>query len=701
MSITLASVFAPRYPELVFGRFAQRRTQHERVRDWWAATDPTPEAERALLSFFGQYYQSGVFIPTGLLASKTAGVQLRWPEADCYYFKPPDYYPEYRWQLASGEVVIWRVSRTEAKRGRALDVRRQLVFLEKMENGVVHFTRRPSAKKQSQASLNKRQLPELAKLHNAYPATSTTELADKLHHFTHRDDTTGFVPKDLKNYLLPQWQAYVADLAFDRVEGSFNAEVAAIHRHGRALIELLSSFGEAERTGLLHSAPDTSYLIDRQRLERLLPGPLYRACWEALRADATTCAHWQARFGTVDHPKLPIRTAQLPGELRAPTHEVLAAQPDQLTAHFYHGDNLRAMRFFGREKLRVDAAYTDPPYNTGGDLFPYRDGYASGAWLSLMQDRLAAARALLGDGLLAISIGEEEVHHLKLLLQSAFGRPPINNIVVRRQDKNLSLQFVEKGLSSLAVGYEYVLLASAAAKPRVQPVYQNKEVTKRSLEGYWKGFWNGADRPTMRYPLLGAEIEQGQWKWKRETGEAAAANYLTYLRAHATRQSLADYWESTGRTLKFVRKNPKGAGKHRGIEHWVPPAATKLRTTNWTDQLVMRSVNQSLGLEFPSPKNPDLIAELLRLTGLPPDGTCLDFFAGSGSTYQAVQQLNAADGGTRRTVLVEQSDSFDRFLLERVMQLSFSPTWKRGTAVGSDGPGVFARLLRECPGDYR
>lgn len=52
---------------------------------------------------------------------------------------------------------------------------------------------------------------------------------------------------------------------------------------------------------------------------------------------------------------------------------------------------------------------------------------------------------------------------------------------------------------------------------------------ERATKGYWKGFWNDADRPTMRYDILGFTPETGQWKWAKETAQDAVENYKIYV----------------------------------------------------------------------------------------------------------------------------------------------------------------------------
>ena len=225
---------------------------------------------------------------------------------------------------------------------------------------------------------------------------------------------------------------------------------------------------------------------------------------------------------------------------------------------YIEGDNLEVLKILQESYLgKVKMIYIDPPYNTGHD-FVYPDsfimdndeynegsGYFSedgsvnykrensatfgkyhSDWCSMVYSRLLLARNLLTeDGVIFVSIGEEEVQSLKSICNEVFGEQNFRNaITVRRFDKNLSLQFVDQGLPSMSVGYEYILMYSKNVDTRYNPVYRKAD-DARALSGYWKGFWNDADRPTMRYEILGVTPTTGQWKWKYELANEAVENY--------------------------------------------------------------------------------------------------------------------------------------------------------------------------------
>ena len=350
---------------------------------------------------------------------------------------------------------------------------------------------------------------------------------------------------------------------------------------------------------------------------------------------------------------------------------------------FVEGDNLEVLKILQKHyHAKIKMIYIDPPYNTGKD-FVYPDNYKEGLdtylewtrqvneegkklstnadtdgryhsnWLNMMYPRLKLARNLLRqDGLIFVSIDDNEQPHLRRLMDEVFGENNlINVLVVRRQDKNLNLQFVDQGLRTLNSGYEYVLVYAKGNQGTINPVRVDLQNSSRASSGYWKGFWNAPDRPTMRYEILGFTPAEGQWKWKPEKAFEAVQNYEQYLAESASRMTLEEYWEANGKNMSFIRRQPNGRGKNGGVEHWIAPSADKLRSTNWTDMLVMRKPSW-LNLPFDSPKNPEFIKELIKM-GADSESLILDFFAGSSSTAHAVLELNAEDGGGRRFIQVQ------------------------------------------------
>lgn len=348
---------------------------------------------------------------------------------------------------------------------------------------------------------------------------------------------------------------------------------------------------------------------------------------------------------------------------------------------YIEGDNLDVLKCLKETYLhKVKMIYIDPPYNTGND-FVYEDDFAESAseylansgqfdeqgnrlvtntesngrfhtdWLNMIYPRLKVARDLLTeDGVIFISISEEEIENMKKVCNEIFGEDFFaNSFITRRYDKNLNRQFMDQGLKSFNIGFEYILCYTKS-KFLFKPVFKAAS-EERASSGYWKGFWNDADRPTMRYDILGFTPETGQWKWSKETAYEAIENYKVYVEQFSDKMTIEEYWEQTGKCKRFIRRNLNGKGKNAGVENWIAPADGILRNTNWTDILTSKADQSTQGL-FDFPKNVDLIKILLECA-TEQDSLVLDFFSGSATTAHAVMQLNAEDGGPRKFIMVQ------------------------------------------------
>ncbi|MEW4308042.1 site-specific DNA-methyltransferase [Rossellomorea marisflavi] len=349
---------------------------------------------------------------------------------------------------------------------------------------------------------------------------------------------------------------------------------------------------------------------------------------------------------------------------------------------YLEGDNLEVLRILqSAYRNKIQIIYIDPPYNTGKD-FVYKDDFHDNLnnykiksnenmksnpetngryhtdWLNMMYPRLKIAKSLLKeDGFIAVSISDEELHNLRKLLDEIFGENNFrNDILVRRYDKNINNQFVDKGLKSLNVGSEHILIYSNSESASLNAVFR-KSNEERSSNGYWKGFWNDADRPTMRYDILGFTPTSGQWKWRKELAEQAVQNYIEYLNNFSDKYTLEEYWENTGKKLKFIRRREHLTGKNMGVEHWVAPSEGILRSSNWNDLLVSESIS-NLEIPFDSPKSTEVIKELLKMLS-DDNATVLDFFSGSSSTAHAVLKLNAEEQAARKFIMVQLQEPTD------------------------------------------
>ena len=377
----------------------------------------------------------------------------------------------------------------------------------------------------------------------------------------------------------------------------------------------------------------------------------------------------------------------------APTTDTLRPRREEsvdfdTTQNLYiEGDNLQVLKLLRENYLgKVKMIYIDPPYNTGND-FVYNDDFAQSAadyvhnsgrkdeegnrlvantesngrfhtdWLNMIYPRLKVAKDLLSeDGVIFISIDDNEAINMRRVCDEVFGAANFRNtIITRRRIKSLNSQFADNGLYSMNVGYEYVLVYARSSEFLMKAIRMQKATTQ--TKGRWDVFWSNADRPTMRYDILGFTPETGQWRNSKEKAEVAVANYKVFENDFADKMTIEEYSAETGIT-DFIRRIPNGTGKNGGVQHWIAPSDTMLRTSDWTD-IEVSQIGKEIDLPFNNPKNKALIVELCRLIREEKDYIVLDFFSGSATTAHAVMQLNAEDGGNRKFIMVQLPEAVD------------------------------------------
>ena len=349
---------------------------------------------------------------------------------------------------------------------------------------------------------------------------------------------------------------------------------------------------------------------------------------------------------------------------------------------YIEGDNLEVLKLLQESYFnKVKMIYIDPPYNTGKD-FIYKDNFTRDKdsyeeeqnikdeegnrlfqntetngrfhsdWCSMIYARLRLAKNLLkDDGVIFISIDDNEVHNLRNICDEVFGEQNfVNTLAIKRGTKSLNSQF-EK-IKSLNVGFEYIIIYKKSNSFCFENPY--KESNENRKKGYWASFYNNVDRPTMRYNVSGISIDKGQWKWSKERGLRAYNNYLAFKNNHVDDVEIFNYWKNnqliyfnnTGFDLEFVRVH------HKSLQYWVTPSEKTIMDTNLLDYVVSGKLQVILGNIFDHPKNTEVIKKILDIITVDND-IILDFFSGSATTSHAVMQLNAEDGGNRKYILVQ------------------------------------------------
>ena len=333
----------------------------------------------------------------------------------------------------------------------------------------------------------------------------------------------------------------------------------------------------------------------------------------------------------------------------------ITAAPDEGYNFILEGDNLHSLYLLEKtHKGRIDVIYIDPPYNTGKSfiyddkIVGVEDSFKHSKWLSFMNVRLSIAQRLLSNtGVIFISINDYEGAPLKLLCDSIFGE---DNFLAQMTWESTT-QPTNAGRAKFSI-QKKVESIYCYAKSKVDKVdflleeAENKlkyphvgrygacrfEIIEKSDAGAYK-------RDSMKFPILGQLPRKGKrWQIGLET---------------------ACELEQRGR-LEIVDGIVKKAvypedekGKRTLIPFWSHLEAERAGTA----QEGKNELNDILGraVGFDTVKPVALLKSLL--SHFPSDGIVLDFFAGSGTTAQAVFELNKEDGGSRRVILCTNNES--------------------------------------------
>lgn len=419
-----------------------------------------------------------------------------------------------------------------------------------------------------------------------------------------------------------------------------------------------------------------------------------------------------------------------------PTHTLIAqdsahnAQPQNANSKnvLIKGDNLEVLKHLKNAYYRkVKMIYIDPPYNTGNGDFIYNDersftsqslaqmanieieeassilnltlknSSTHSAWLSFMYPRLYIARQLLrDDGVIFISIDDNEQANLKLLCDEIFGED--NFVASLCVVDNLKGNNNTDGISQTN---EYCLIYAKnreilkIGELKIQEDDENLQKWNVDSLGYWKegrnikGTGENAPRekrPSMFYPIyLNDNMEISL--------EKSDDFYIEVLPITNGKEMCWNWGKDFLRNNKhelIVKKTENGFNfikKQRPILGDLP--SKKLKTTcyspKYSTSVSSNTIKKIFNKEnvFNYSKSIYLIKDFLQISTTPnSNDIILDFFAGSGTTAQAVMELNAGDNGNREFILVQLDEAIDKSKSKTAYEFCKNE-------LGSENPTIF------------
>jgi adenine-specific DNA-methyltransferase len=722
-----------------------------------------------LYNFFSRFYEDGDFIPQYRYSIKGykyaipyngEEVKLYWATADQYYIKTGLLFRDYTFKT-EGIKVVFRVVEAKEELGSNKATKERFFVLDD-ENPIeineselvirfqyrdliddevrkYEFGERESISSK-QEKINSKIFVTIEKfLKNNKQLEFIKYLIDErklLYHinrFTAKNTRDYFIHKNLKKFLSEQLDYFIKSevlnyetLSEEKYLDKHITRAKTVKEIGEKIIDFLDQIEDFQKRlwEKKKFVIKTEYVITLDRIKSWTNEEFYKKVIKKVLNNPHQLKEWEALgFGKIEtaedleDKKLPIDTRYFDEDFKFELLEKISENvdiDDALDGLLIKSENWQALNtILNKYKGTIKTIYIDPPYNTGNDGFLYRDRYQHSSWLSMMENRLSLARELLSnDGVIFVSIDDNEVYNLQKILDIVFGeanyitnfcwektqhfgRQKVNYYVNRdfiltyaKELKTQNNQLKELLIEKIKTELEDAPLYNAS-NPEKELVFPKESVVFKIPDGTYEK--SEDEKFKLLEPVTVVNHRnindlklkfRSRWSQKKIYEEIEkGSKFLIKSKNFAIRVIYGGSITSieAPRQIIFTNENNPLCTKDR----W----GSKVGTNEEGSKEVKNFFNKEM---YSYPKPSSLIKYLISLTGFTiNEFTILDFFAGSGTTAHAVMKLNKEDGGKRKFILVEMADYFDTIIIPRIKKVAYSFNWEDGKPQVEDGIGVF------------
>ena len=436
-----------------------------------------------LYSFFSRYYEDGDFIPQyrySIKGHKYAipyngeEVKLYWANSDQYYIKTGTLFRDYTFKAGDYKIIFRTVSAkeelgsnkatkerffildnetpVEEVEDKTLIIRFQ--YRELTEEEVKHYDIGGGSNTLKQEKINEKSCQELLKRITGISLRSKLEseykngkglLLYQISRFTAKNTKDYFIHKNLKKFLSEQLDYFIKSevLDIDTIErekflDKHITRAKVVREIGESIIDFLSQIEDFQKRlwEKKKFVIKTDYVITLDRIKDLAGEEFVKEVIDEVLENKEQLKEWEdLGFGKIkgindlkekEYKKLPIDTKYFGEEFKERLLEKITEKhnfENVLDGILIKSENWQALNtILDRYRESIKTIYIDPPYNTGSDEFLYRDRFQHSSWLAMMENRLSLARELMtGDGVIFVSIDDNELERLKLIMTFIYG----------------------------------------------------------------------------------------------------------------------------------------------------------------------------------------------------------------------------------------------------------------------------------------
>lgn len=555
---------------------------------------------------------------------------------------------------------------------------------------------------------------------------TTTLLEKHLKGYVAKNTFDYFIHKDLRGFLTRELDFFIKSEVMHledldtgseaRVE-TYLAKIKAIKRVGKIIIDFLAQIEDFQKKLWLKKkfVVETNWCITLDKIDE--------SFWVEIIANKAQIDEWIAMYAIDEaegwsnpptaeflrnNQNLIVDTKHFSNKFKYALIESIANLDEQTNGLMINSDNYQALNTIKqRYRNKVQCIYIDPPYNTDATPILYKNGYKDSSWISLMHDRLLSGRELLDPniGYYSVAIDDAELHNLYQLMEMDLSPMELLQVIVNHYPGSGT------GRSNVSKTHEYNIFAIPNDTDILRGVA--KQGGER-IRGFCRS-GTGANnyrygRPNSFYAVLvdpaTHEIKGFEAPPSLESEYPKEPTKEGYIRIYPLGADGSERCWSLGYESAIIYNE-------RGMLECTPnnvirrkyydEANRELLPSLWIDTKFSAVVNgtnlltsmfgQSGNFTFPKSLYTVLTAIEAGLYD-EPNATVVDFFAGSGTTGHAVLELNKADDGERKYVLVEMGEYFEAVTKARMMKAIYSSSWKNGKPVNRKGCSHIMKYMR-------
>lgn len=529
-------------------------------------------------------------------------------------------------------------------------------------------------------------------------------LDQKLNSFYIGNDADYFIHENLNEFLTNEKNRFVKNYIFDDLESIYNGKLdnttlliaKAFDKVSSRIIEFLSAIEDFQKHLFTKKKKviESEYCItidyiDEKYYEEILKNKRQLQEWENL---------FSLKVNTIEDLKanptlgLDTRFYQQP-DGKNPFKDKILSEIDDLDNNIdgllINSENYQILELL-RNKFagKLKTIYVDPPYNTGGDSFMYKDNFKHSSWITMMNSKIQQQYDLLkSGGTVLFSIDNNEYSNLTLLLKHLLKKDRIDTLIWKKKAGG------GDDSSSIATEHEYIIPIHKGEALLGKIDHESASMTAKYNQKEPNGrryYWERMDKTSLTYSASmdyevpcpdGTFIKPPQpdpknpttiWRWNKEklfAGLKAADDSPNKVFIRKDKDGEWRVYTKTHISLDGVTPRSLLVDKHHG------------RNRNGT-----REIANIFGFKaFKNPKPIDLFNHLFPIFLNSKDDYVGDFFAGSGTTGNALLKLNRLDGGKRKYILGEMGSYFDRVTKPRIQKAIYSENWKKGKSLDNNG----------------